>query len=92
MMKAEESLKGTVGDDGRRAGDVVLSILNEEGEAVKARATLNPDQYAIADHAHMQGLGYVWLRGILRLGPRMGRIEKVSGFDLIDEAQPSPLR
>ena len=75
-----ESLDGTVGVDGRRAGDVILRVFTEEGEAVTARASLTADQYAAADQAHMQGHGYVWMRGLLWRGVRMGRIEQIEQF------------
>ena len=89
LIGTVESLDGSVGDDGRRTGDVVLSILQEDGEAVRARAELNPEQYATAVKAHMQGVGYVWVRGVLRTGTRMGRVERLTEFRVADPDQPS---
>ncbi|MBM3460125.1 MAG: hypothetical protein FJX77_16520 [Armatimonadetes bacterium] len=77
-----ESLDGTVGPDGRRAGDVLLCLFLEEGETTTARASLTADQYGIADRAHMAGRGFVWIRGVLRRGARIGRIERVEEFHL----------
>lgn len=83
LIGTVESLDGTVGDDGRRAGDVVIRVFTEEGDAVTARAALTVEQYAAADQAHMQGHGYVWMRGTLRRGARIGRIEQIEDFDLV---------
>jgi hypothetical protein len=58
-------------------------VFTEEGDAFNARVSLTADQYQMADEAHMQGHGYVWVRGILRRGSRVGRIERIEEFDRI---------
>ena len=48
---------------GRRYGEVALSIILGDDEIVRARAILDPQQYAVANEAHMQNR-YVVVTGI----------------------------
>ena len=81
LIGTVESLHGKVGEDGKRAGEVVLAVFDEESsEIARARVNLTADENDIADEAHMQGFGYVYFRGILRRGPRIGRIDNLRSF------------
>lgn len=72
-----ETLDGMVGDDGRRAGEVVFSLLSPDGETIRARANLNAEQYEEASRAHQGGRTYVAVRGVLLRGARVSRIDPV---------------
>lgn len=76
MVGTVETLNGETGPDGRRAGEVVFSLLVGE-EQVRARANLGADQYEIAARAHQEGRGYVVLRAILHRGHRIGRLTQL---------------
>jgi hypothetical protein len=82
-----ERLDGEMGDDGCRSGVVVLAmLLAEEGESVRARTVLTPEQYAIADQAHMTNGAYVRVTGKLRPGrqPRQPRqLTDISEFSIV---------
>lgn len=75
-----ESLNGELGDDGRRAGEVILSLLDSEGEQIRARANLNADAYAEAVRAHEDGRGYVLARGSLVRGVRISTLAGILQF------------
>lgn len=78
-----ERLDGQTARDGRRAGEVVLSLLqSDESETVRARVDLNADQYSVADQAHMAGNAFVRVIGRLLPGRQPRRLEVVS-FDKI---------
>lgn len=79
-----ETLNGDLGEDGRRSGEVMLYVFNED-EILRARVTLDADQYAIADKAHMDGL-FVVFRGLLQRGRRVHRINRVETFSLLNSA------
>lgn len=76
-----ETLDGDLGDDGRRSGDVMLYVFNED-EILRARVTLNPDEYAIADKAHMEA-AFVLFKGVLHRGRRVHRITHIEDFQLL---------
>jgi hypothetical protein len=81
-----ESLNGDVGEDGNRAGEVILSLLDREaGEALKARVNLDASMYELALQAHKQGLGYIRVCGNFQRGIRMGRIDHITDFRLLDD-------
>lgn len=84
-----ERLDGSTGDDGRRAGDVRLSVFFDEGESLRARATLGPDAYAVAVAAHERGRAYVMFYAALHRGRRIGQFGPVEHFALIPEAAPA---
>lgn len=83
-----ERLDGSTGDDGRRAGDVRLSVLVGEGESLRARATLDPDAYAVAVTAHERGRAYVMLYATLHRGRRIAQFGPVELFMPISDAAP----
>jgi hypothetical protein len=74
-----ETLNGDLGEDGRRFGEVILYLFNED-EILRARLTLKAEQYAIADQAHMNG-NMVVLKGTLRRGRRVHRITELESFE-----------
>lgn len=76
-----ETLDGTIGEDGKRSGPVVLSILYEN-EIIKARVTLNSDAYTVAVDAHKKGGSYVEINGLLKRNKRSNTIEEIKSFKL----------
>ena len=77
-----EMLEGEMGPDGRRSGDVILSLLLPEGLQVRARTQLDADAYAKADRAHMIDGTYVKVAGLLHPG-RQPRQLQLRSFELI---------
>lgn len=67
-----EALQGELDEEGRRAGEVTFSLL-KDGESIRARATLNAADYALANAAHMAEHAYVRVVGTLHPGrqPRL---------------------
>lgn len=76
-----ETLDGSIGEDGKRSGYVVLSILYEN-EIIKARVNLNSDFYAVAVEAHKRGGAYVEISGLLKPNKRSNTIEDIKNFNL----------
>jgi hypothetical protein len=78
-----EALSGTVGDDERRDGDVTFVFL-VDGDSVKARGNLNPDNYHIACEAHDAGKKYVSFKArLIRKSGRLARLENISDFHVV---------
>jgi uncharacterized protein YifN (PemK superfamily) len=75
-----ERLDGEIGEDGRRSGDALMSLLLDDGNVVKVKVTLTADQYAIADSAHMAGRAYVRVRGKLYPGRQPRLLSDISEF------------
>lgn len=59
----------------------MLYVFNED-EILRARVTLNPDEYAIADKAHMEA-AFVLFKGVLHRGRRVHRITHIEDFQLL---------
>ena len=78
-----ERLDGEMGEDGRRSGEVILSLLLPEGEQLRSRTNLNADQYAKADQAHMIEGTYVKVAGKLHPGRQPRQLSELRSFDLI---------
>ena len=78
-----ERLDGEMGPDGRRSGDIILSLLLPEGVQVRARTNLNADDYAKADRAHMSDGTYVKVAGLLHPGQQPRQLSGLRSFDLI---------
>lgn len=76
-----ETLDGSIGEDGKRSGPVVLSILYEN-EIIKARVNLNSNDYAVAVEAHKRGGSYVEINGLLKRNKRSNTIEEIKSFKL----------
>lgn len=83
-----EQLEGTMGDDGRRFGEVVLAILlPQEGETIRAHVSLSADKYASAIRAHESDGAYVKLSGKLHPGRQPRALTDIEGFELISSGR-----
>jgi hypothetical protein len=80
-----DELRGVLGDDGRRRGEVRLTVYHED-EAVKAAADLSAEQYESAARAHMTGQRVV-VRGVLNRGPRLSTLNGIVSFGLLIQVQ-----
>ena len=79
-----ERLEGEMGDDGRRSGVVVLSLLlPDEGESVRARTVLSAENYTKADNAHMTNGAYVRVTGRLHAGRQPRQLTDMTNFDVL---------
>lgn len=78
-----ETLDGTIGENERRSGLVVLSVLFEN-EIIKARVNLSSDFYDAAIQAHRSGSTYIEVTGILKRNKRSHSIEEISQFKLLN--------
>ena len=76
-----DSLSGDPDPEGRVQGDVILMLFDVDG-SVRARATLDADDYQIAWQAHGTAR-YVALTGMLIRERRTHRIERISQFKLL---------
>jgi hypothetical protein len=76
-----EALNGRPTIGGAVEGEVLLTVLDPEGETLRARAELNAVDYVAAADAHLRSLP-VSLRGILRRGVRTHRIDAVADFSV----------
>jgi hypothetical protein len=81
-----EKLEGEMGSDGRRSGSVVLALLlPEEGETVRARTVLSPDDYHQADQAHMTNGAYIRVTGCLMPGRQPRHLARISLFEMLPQ-------
>jgi hypothetical protein len=78
-----ERLDGEMGPDGRRAGEVILSLLTSDSELVRARANLTADQYEHADKAHMAEGAFVKVAGKLHPGRQPRQLSDIKSFELM---------
>jgi hypothetical protein len=78
-----ERLDGEMGQDGKRSGEVILSILTRDGEQVRVRANLDAQQYEKADRAHMTEGAFVKVVGKLHPGRQPRQLNDIISFDLI---------
>jgi hypothetical protein len=76
-----DALQGDPGPDGRMQGEITLATQVED-EIVKMRLELGPEDYPKAGEAHLLGR-YVSVRGILRRGARVHRLERATDFAVI---------
>jgi hypothetical protein len=76
-----DALNGFMGDAGEMQGEVTLLLLYE-GETVRAKVDLDPQDYRTANKAHMTGCA-VSVRGSLHLGRRMHRLRDITGFSQV---------
>jgi hypothetical protein len=81
-----ERLDGDMDDDGRRSGEVILSLLLPDGEQVRARTVLDSDQYVMADKAHMTEGTFVKIEGRLQAGRQPRQLSDLRSFGLIADA------
>jgi hypothetical protein len=80
-----ERLDGEMGTDGRRSGEVILSLLLPEGEQVRARTNLTTEDYEKADKAHMTEGVYVKVAGRLSPGRQPRQLTDLRSFELIQK-------
>lgn len=86
MLGTVETLNGNTTTTGGREGEVILSLLlPDEEDLIRARVNLNPEDYSKAVTAHQGGQRYVELKGLLKRGVRVGRVEKLSHFNLLED-------
>jgi hypothetical protein len=74
-----DSLHGSVGENGKVQGDVVLAFVHDDGELLRAKLNLNADAYATACDAHKLGK-YVEVSGTLHRGHRANWIKDPKSF------------
>lgn len=79
-----ESLNGDEGENGRRAGEVILALLIES-EIVKARLNLNTNQYEVAYKAHGVIGGLVKVKGKLHPGQRIRTLDDIELFEQVEK-------
>ena len=79
-----EELDGDVGEDGRRHGNVTVSLLlRETDQNVSAKLFLSANQYAVAHHAHITDNAYVSVTGKLQSKRQPYVFTDVSDFSLV---------
>ena len=76
-------LRGQPDEQGTTSGEVVLSLLMEGDQVVRARAELSADEYQIAGTAHLKNLP-VYCRGCLIRSSRSNRLTDVADLKLIE--------
>jgi hypothetical protein len=76
-----DALLGQPGPDGSLEGEVVLAVQVED-EILKVRLDLAPNDYQKAGDAHLKGL-FVSVRGLLRRGARIHRLDEVADFTVV---------
>lgn len=79
-----EALRGDVTESGKRAGAVEFSLLLKDGLSIRASAFLTPEQYKLADEAHIGGARYISIAGKLDPHPRVWVFAEIRSFSLID--------
>jgi hypothetical protein len=69
-------------DDPRPSGEVRFTLF-DQGEEIRAKADLSPEDYAVASGAHLSN-GFVSFKGIPERLPRLNRIKNVTDFAIVD--------
>jgi hypothetical protein len=82
FMASVERLDGELGNDGNRSGEVIFNLY-QGSEILRARTTLDAEQYSIADKAHMTADAYIKLKGKLHSGNQPRNFTDISQFELI---------
>jgi hypothetical protein len=82
FMASVERLDGELGNDGNRSGEVIFNLY-QGAEIIRARTTLDAEQYSKADKAHMTADTYIKLKGKLHSGNQPRNFTEISQFDLI---------
>ena len=78
-----ERLDGEMDEDGCRSGDVIVALLLREGESVRAKLTLGPDEYEIAARAHLTQGAYVRVTGRLHPGRQPRLLADIRFFEVM---------
>lgn len=79
-----ESLNGNIDNDGKRSGEVRLSLIMESA-IVNARVMLNSEYYELADKAHMNAGLLVKIKGRLLPGKQIRLLDEISDFSIVDK-------
>lgn len=79
-----EALNGAIGSQGRREGEIILSLLIDGGPPVRARMSVSPEWYEIADKVHMHPGMFVKVIGELYPGRQPRTLANITGFELVD--------
>lgn len=82
FMASVERLDGELGYDGKRSGEVIFNLY-QEGEIIRAKTSLDINQYEQADKAHMTAGAYIKLKGKLHSGNQPRNFTSISVFELI---------
>jgi hypothetical protein len=77
-----ETLDGRTNAQNQREGDVVVRVVDADGEPRRARVELAAELYAVADQAHMQNR-LISVEGNLRRHGQRFRIADPTGFQII---------
>jgi hypothetical protein len=80
-----DELKGELGPNQEREGEVILDLLVEEGESVKAKANLSVEYHRLALKAYGLGKTYVRVTGLLLPGNQPRKLTDIKGFSLLEE-------
>lgn len=79
-----EKLDGDMGEDGSRSGSVLLVLLlTDEDQSVRANVSLSATQYADAIRAHETNGAYVRVTGRLKSGRQPRSLTEITQFELI---------
>jgi hypothetical protein len=78
-----EQLAGDIDNEGKRSGEVILNLYQGDDEIIKAKTSLNSEQYIKADKAHMTSGAYIRVKGKLHLGNQPRNLTNVTVFELI---------
>ncbi len=81
LLGLVETLNGRLNAAGRMEGEVWLTVLDPQGETVRVRADLKPEDYAAAAEAHLRALP-VSLQGVLRRTGRTAHLADVTEFQV----------
>jgi hypothetical protein len=76
------TLNGTPGPDNRVSGEVTLTLLRDD-ESLRARADLIPDEYEVADKAHMSHRFVSFKARLVTTGTRTHVLESITGFSIL---------
>lgn len=78
-----EELKGDIGEDGKRSGNVIVRILSDD-EVINANVDLGVSEYQTAINAHTAGKEtQVKIKGLLKRYARSAKIVDMSEFEII---------
>ncbi|MFM8478192.1 MAG: hypothetical protein ACKOEO_20600 [Planctomycetaceae bacterium] len=83
-----DELRGTEGDAGAREGEVVFTIFDDD-QIIRARATLNREQYQMAYEAHNPARP-LFIHGHLNRGPRVSRLTQITELRPTAPAERQP--
>ena len=78
-----ERLDGEMRQDGKRSGEVILSLLSPDGEQVRVRANLDAQQYEQAHKAHISDGAFVKVTGKLHPGRQPRQLSDIKSFELM---------